>query len=140
MIPNTKTIVFNIIIPEASPIHALSFKVNFDPQIFELKALEASGANIFANGSLEVAKNPTGTYSVLAGQKGVHAAISGTGEIGRIVLKRLVEPSTSLAVIDGKGAAVFYPETGDTKFYPFEYRLAERLDNPNNATVTLEIE
>ena len=142
MIPNTKTIVFNLIVPESKPIHALSFKVGFDPQIFEFKALEASGANIFAGGSLEAIRDPErkGLWSMLAGQKGVHAPISGVGEIGRITLKRLVEPSPQSAIIEGVGTAIFYESDGKRKLYSFRYKLAERLDNFADANVTLEIE
>jgi len=142
VIPNTKTIVFNLIVPESKPIHALSFKVGFDPQIFEFKALEASGANIFAGGSLEAIRDPErkGLWSMLAGQKGVHAPISGVGEIGRITLKRLVEPSPQSAIIEGVGTAIFYESDGKRKLYSFRYKLAERLDNFADANVTLEIE
>lgn len=141
VIPDTKTIVFNLIVPEAKPIHALSFKISFDPNIFELRAITGS-SELFAGGHIEIIRDDkaNGLYSILAGQKGIHAPISGVGEVGRITLKRLVEPSPSLAIIEGVGTAIFYEADGKRKLYSFRYKLAERLDNPNDATVTLEIE
>lgn len=141
MIPDQKTIVFNLIIPEAKPIHALSFKISFDPQIFELQAITGSGA-LFLGGHIEIAKDDKekGLYSVIAGQKGIHAPISGVGEVGRVTLKRLVEPSAQIVIIEGVGTAIFYEPDGKRKLYSFRYKLAERLDNSNDANVTLEIE
>lgn len=139
--PNTKTVVFNLIVPEAKPIHALSFKISFDPQIFELVAITGS-TDLFSGGHLEVAKNEPGLCSVILGQKGVHAPISGTGAIAKITLKRLVEPSMQISIIEGVGAGIFYEgsEIGGRKIYSFRYKLAERLNNPNDVNVTLEIE
>lgn len=141
VIPNTKTIVFNLIVPEAKPIHALSFKISFDPQIFEFQSVTGSSA-LFEGGHIEIAKDDKekGLYSIIAGQKGVHAPISGVGEIGRITLKRLVEPSPQSAIIEGVGTAIFYESDGKRKLYSFRYKLAERLDNFADANVTLEIE
>lgn len=139
--PDTKTVVFNLIVPEAKPIHALSFKISFDPQIFELATVTGSN-ELFGGGHLEVAKNESGLCFVILGQKGVHAPISGTGEIAKITLKRLVEPSMQISIIEGVGAGIFYEgnELGGRKTYSFRYKLTERLNNMNDATVTLEIE
>lgn len=141
VLPNTKTIVFNLIVPAEKPIHALSFKISFDPRIFELQAITGSSA-LFADGHIEIAKDDkaNGLYFIILGQKGVHAPISGVGEVGRVTLKRLAEPSPQLAIIEGVGTAIFYESDGKRKLYSFRYKLAERLDNANDATVTLEIE
>ena len=141
MIPDTKTIVFNLIVPEAKPIHALSFKISFDPNIFSLTAIAGSNG-LFAGGHFEIVKDdkPQGLYSVLVGQKGAHAPIFGVGEIGKVTFKRLVEPSPQLAIIEGVGTAIFYDADEKRKLYSFRYKFAERLDNHNDATITLEIE
>lgn len=140
-VSDTKTVVFNLIIPESKPIHAISFKISLDSQIFSLEAITGSTA-LFAGGYIEIAKDDKekGLYSIIAGQKGVHTPISGVGELGRVTLKRLVEPSAQIAIIEGVGTAIFYEPDGKRKLYSFRYKLAERLDNPNDANVTLEIE
>lgn len=141
VVSDTKTVVFNLIVPESNPIHALSFKLSFDPQIFELQAITRS-TGLFTRWHIEIAKDDKekGLYSIIAGQKGIHEPISGVGEIGRATLKRLVEPSAQIAIIEGVGTAIFYEPDGKRKLYSFRYKLAERLNNTADANVTLEIE
>lgn len=126
-------LIFNVVIEKQ--IHALSFEIKVDSAIFDLS--EFKGGDVIPGAFSELWKEPTGIMTVVYGQRGVHEAISGAGEICRFKLKQLVEPSQAQVVLEGEGNGIFYGDKRELR--PFSFKHLQRLDQTGDIVITLNL-